>query len=91
MLSNTHAPAKEHGHGVTTGVGRNALKNLNGVVCQEVVEDQIAIVAKHVLLVVPVAVEAENVTVVIDELLQRVLLLVRSKWLHRFVKLNRNK
>ena len=91
MLSNTHAPAKEHGHGVTAGVGRNALQNLNGVVCEEVVEDQIAIVAKHVLLVVPVAVEAEDVTVVIDKLLQCVLLLVRSKWLHRFVKLNRNK
>ena len=75
-------PSEEHWHGISTGVCGNALENLDGVGCEEVVEDQIAAVAEHVLLVVPVAVEAQHVAVVVDELLQCVHLLVRSQWLH---------
>lgn len=84
---NDYIPSEEHGHGVTTGVGGNDLADLDGVVCQEVVQYEVTRVAKHVVGVVPVAVEAQNVSVVVEELLQGIVLLVGSQWHHCILQL----
>ena len=47
-------------------------------------------IAEHVLGVVPVAVEAQHVSVVVEELTQCVVFLVRSQWLHRLIQLQDN-
>ena len=78
---------EEHRRGVTSGVCRDALLDLDGVVGEKVVEDHLAGVAEHVVLVVPYAVEAQHVTVVVQELFEGVDLFVWAQRLLGFVHL----
>lgn len=64
------------------------LPDLDGVVSQEVVHNHLSLVTKHVFRVVPVAEEAQHVTIVIQELFERVVLLVRPQWLHALIHLH---
>lgn len=80
-------PSQEHGHGVPARVGRDGFPDLYGVVSQEVVQDQLSGVTKHGVRVVPVAIEAQHLAVIVQKLLQCVVFLVRPQWLHRLVQL----
>ena len=74
--------AEEHGDSVATRIGRDFLQHLDRVVGEEVVEHEPANVAKHARRVVPTAEEPEDVSVVVQELLEGVKLLIRSQRLH---------
>ena len=63
------------------------LSDLNGVISQEVVQHHLPLVPKHVVCVVPVAIEAQHMTVVVQELFQGVILLIGPQWLHALVHL----
>lgn len=47
-------------------------------------------IAKGDVPIIPDAEEAEDVTVMVQELLEGVLLLIRSQWLHGVVELSRS-
>jgi len=81
------AAVQKHRHGVTAGVLQNYFANFNGVVRQIVVKDHLARISKHVFTVVPEAVEPEDMSVMVHELLQRVGFLVGSEWLLTFILL----
>ena len=80
-LGDASAP-QEHGRGVAAAVGGQHLSDLDRVVGEEVVEHHDALVSVHRVRVVPPAVEAQHVAVVVKELLQRVTPLVRAQRLH---------
>ena len=62
------------------------MKDLPIDTCQKVMEDHLARIPKHGVRIVPVAIEAEHVSVVIQELLQRIHSLVRAQWLATLVQ-----
>lgn len=83
--------AQEHRHRVTAGVGGDLLQDLDGVVCQKVVQLHPAVVPEHAVRVVPVAVELQHMAVTVQELPESVQLLVRPQWLHGCRELGRGR
>lgn len=74
--------AQEDRHSITSGVDGNLLQHLDSVVCQEVVELQPTDVSKHTLSVVPLAVIAQDVAIIVQELTESVQFLVGPQRLH---------
>ena len=52
---------------------------------QEVMQDHLTRIAEHALCVVQVTVESKNMAIMVQELLECVMLLIGSEWLHAFI------
>ena len=76
--------SKENGDSITPRVSLNLFQHLYSVIGQEVVELEPANVTKGTVGVIPLTEETKNMSVVVQELLKCVELLVGSEWLHRF-------
>ena len=81
------ASSQEHWSSISARIGGNDLSNFNCVICQEVVEHHLPRISKHAVCVIPVAEEAQNMAVMVQELLQGVMLLIWSQWLHALIHL----
>lgn len=63
------APVQKFWDSISTGVWRNNFVNFHGVICQEVMQDQLSGVSKHALSIIPAAVEAQDFAVMFQKLL----------------------
>lgn len=61
--------------------------DLNGVIKQEVVQNEFSWLCRRVFLVIPEAVKAKHLAVIIQELPQLVVFLIRRNWVCILLKL----